>query len=174
MDYSSYIKAIKKHDEQAFGAVYHETKHAVYAMILPIVKDRSLAEDVMQETYIKMLKSIDQYQKKYKFINWLLTIAKNTALDELRKRSHDSSVSPLDTDDLFIAKESSIETRLITEHYLSLIPDEEKQIVLLKVVGDLKHKEIAQLLGKPLGTITYLYNKAIKTMQRYERSERDD
>ena len=76
MNFTPYIQALKNKDEAAFEAIYHETKHAVYAMVLPIVKDRSLAEDVMQETYTKMLSKIHTYDHKKSFMTWLLSIAK--------------------------------------------------------------------------------------------------
>lgn len=169
MDYKKHVKQLRKGNEESFNAIYHETKHAVYAMVLPILKDSSLAEDAMQDTYIKMIEKIDQYNPKYKFINWLLTIAKNIAIDMLRKQK-ETAIDSQENLDLFISQESSVEKQMITEYYLSLLPDEEKQIVLLKVVGDLKHKDIAKILDKPIGTITYLYQKALTTIKDSERS----
>lgn len=169
MDYKKHVKQLQKGNEESFNAIYHETKHAVYAMVLPILKDSSLAEDAMQDTYIKMIEKIDQCNPKYKFINWLLTIAKNIAIDMLRKQK-ETAIDSQENLDLFISQESSVEKQMITEYYLSLLPDEGKQIVLLKVVGDLKHKDIAKILDKPIGTITYLYQKALTTIKDSERS----
>lgn len=160
-----YVKAIKNNDESAFEAVYHKTRHAVYAMILPIVRDRSLAEDAIQETYIKMLKNIHSYKKRYKFMTWLLTIAKNTALDSYRAHLKDLSIDGQINPDLFISQDSSVEKKLVSEYYLSLLNEEDQQIVLLRVVAELKHRDIAQLLNMPTGTVTYRYQKALKIMR---------
>ena len=170
MTLQKHVKRMKKGDEASFNAIYHETKHAVYAMVLPILKDKSLAEDAMQETYIKMIQKIDQYNPKYKFINWVLTIAKHIAIDILRNQK-ETAFDVHENPEFFGHTSSTVEKELLTEYYLSLIPEEERQIVLLKVVGDLKHKEIAELLNKPIGTITYLYQKALKTMGKADRSD---
>ena len=164
MGLSHHIEALKQKDQLAFEAIYHDTKHAVFAMILPIVKDRSLAEDVMQETYIKMVENINRYNKKYKFINWLLTIAKNQAIDYYRKRKSELSDSSEHLD-LYSDSSTPIETKLEAKYYLSLLTDEERQIVLLKTVGNMKHRDIALMLEKPIGTITWKYNEAIKKMK---------
>ncbi len=174
MKLEHYVKGLKKKDNETFEAVYHETKHAVYAMILPIVKDRSLAEDVMQDTYIKMIENIYSYNQKYKFINWLLTIAKNTALDSYRKNQKSFSIDVQEADDLFISKESNVEHELEAEYYLSLLNDDERRVVVLKVLGDMKHKDIAKLLDKPLGTVIWLYNEAMKKMRSMKEDDRDE
>lgn len=165
MNLKPYLKKLKNKDQEAFEAVYQQTKHAVFAMVIPIVKDQSLAEDVMQETYITMLEKINSYNPRYKFINWLLTIAKNKAIDMYRTREKDYYMDTSENTDLFVSKEAPIEKRLEVEAYLSLLNDEQKQVVLLKVVGDLTHKDIAYLLNKPIGTITWMYSEAIKIMR---------
>lgn len=86
MDYLSYVELIKQKDEEAFEAIYYDTKYVVYSMILSVVADRFLAEDIMQEVYMKMVQKINYYDPKYKFINWLLTMAKNEAIDHLKKK----------------------------------------------------------------------------------------
>ena len=174
MNLEHYVKGLKKKDNKIFEAVYHETKHAVYAMILPIVKDRSLAEDVMQDTYIKMIENIYSYNKKYKFINWLLTIAKNTALDTYRKKQKTFSIDVQEADDLFVFRESNVEHKLEAEYYLSLLNEDERRIVVLKVLGDMKHKNIAELLDKPLGTVIWIYNEAMKKMRSAKEEDRDE
>lgn len=171
MNWKKQVEALKLKDESAFNAIYHETKNAVFVMAVSIVRDQSLAEDAMQQTYMKMIQRINSYNKKYKFTTWLLTIAKNTAIDVYNARQHEFSIDITEASDLFVSKDRPIEQRLEMEYYLSALSTEEKQIVLLKVVADLKHKEIAKLLNKPLGTITWKYQEAIKKMQSLERGE---
>lgn len=167
------IQLLKQKNQEAFEAIYHETKHAVFAMILPIVKDRSLAEDIMQDTYIKMIEKINTYNPKYKFINWLLTIAKNLALDVYRKKQFETPLTD-EWMETLPSTDASIEKTLQTEYYLNLLDEEERQIVLLKVVADLTHKDIAYQLGKPLGTVTWMYNEAIKKMRKASEVSQDE
>lgn len=61
MDYLKYVEAIKQKDEEAFEAIYYDTKYVVYSMITSIIKDRFLAEDIMQEVYMKMVEKINYY-----------------------------------------------------------------------------------------------------------------
>jgi RNA polymerase sigma-70 factor (ECF subfamily) len=167
------INLLKQKNHNAFEAIYHETKHAVYAMILPIVKDRSLAEDIMQDTYIKMIEKINTYNPKYKFINWLLTIAKNLALDVYRRKQFETPLTDEWLEDL-PSSDSSIEKTLQAEYYLNQLSEEERQIVLLKVVGELTHKDIAYQLGKPIGTVTWMYNEALKKMRQASEVIQDE
>ncbi|HOF43584.1 MAG TPA: sigma factor [Bacilli bacterium] len=68
-------------DEDAFVYIYNQTKAAVYSVVMNVLHDRTQTEDVMQEVYITMVKSINSYQENGKFLSWLLTIAKNKAID---------------------------------------------------------------------------------------------
>ena len=165
MDYTPYVQAIKEKNEEAFEAVYHETKHAVYAMALPIVKDRSLAEDVMQETYIKMVKNIYTYDMRRSFMTWLLSIAKHAALDMMRNRK-DIAIDQSENEDLFVSKEISVDKQMDSEYFLSLLNDTERKIVLLRTVGELKHKDIANVLDIPAGTVRYTYKHALEKMRK--------
>jgi RNA polymerase sigma-70 factor (ECF subfamily) len=90
-DLEKLLNTFKKGSEQAFDRLYEETKIPVYYTILSIVKDESLAEDLMQDTYIKMINQLDKYQKKGQFLAWLKTIARNTALNEYNKRKKEST-----------------------------------------------------------------------------------
>lgn len=164
MDYKSLVEKIKEKDEAAFEAIYHDTKYVIYSMIISIVKDRFLAEDIMQDVYIKMVQKINYYNPKYKFINWLITIAKNEALDNVRRKKE----VLLDDDklDYFSNPEKEKKTEIDIGKHLKVLDQEEKQIVLLKIVQDLKHREIAEIVDKPLGTVIWIYNKAIKKMKK--------
>lgn len=170
MDYKNLVEKIKEKDETAFEAIYHDTKYVIYSMIISIVKDRSLAEDIMQDVYIKMVQKINYYNPKYKFINWLITIAKNEALDNVRRKKE----VLLDDDKLDYFSNQKEETKqgVNIEKYLKVLDVEEKQIVLLKIVQDLKHREIAEILDKPLGTVIWIYNKAIKKMKKEAKDEK--
>ncbi len=169
MDYKKYVEAIKQKDEKAFEAIYYDTRYVVYSMITSIIKDRFLAEDIMQEVYMRMVEKINYYNPKYKFINWLLTLTKNYCIDYLKRKKEvllESDIIDLHQEE--IKEEKSV---LDMNKYLSVLDDLEKQVVLLKIVQDLKHKDIALILDKPLGTILWIYNKAIKKMKKEVKDE---
>ena len=165
------ISKIKKHDDVAFEELYQLTKRSVYAMIYSIIQDQATTEDIMQDTYIKMLQSIHQYDGRVKFITWLVTIAKHLAIDYYRKKRRILHVDQESGEYLIPPHYDSTEKRLECDAYLRILQEEEREIVLMKIVGNLTHKEIATLLDKPMGTVMWIYNQAIKKMQKYAKEE---
>ncbi|MFA6375367.1 MAG: RNA polymerase sigma factor [Bacilli bacterium] len=174
LDYDSYVDDLILKDEEAFRIIYDDTKNAVFGIIISVVKDRNLAEDVMQDTYIKMIKSIRIYKRNGKFINWLLTIAKNQAIDYYRKRNKEVLLDYNDeTNEPLLKDDNNFTFSLETNRLLDLLNDIEREIVILKIVNDFKFREIAEFVGKPLGTVLWIYNKSIKKMQEAEGSNND-
>lgn len=157
---------IKNRDEVAFEYIYNETKSAVYAVIIVIIKDHNLTEDIMQETYIKMIKSINSYNPKQKFKTWLLTIARNTAIDYYRKKKREDSVDIQENEYLFPVEKSDVDNEYNANYLLSLLTEEEKEVIVLYAMEDYKHKEIAEILNKPIGTVIWIYNKAMKKLRK--------
>lgn len=169
MDYIGLVEKIKQKDEKAFEAIYNDTKYVIFSMIISIVNDRFLAEDIMQDVYIKMVEKINYYNPKYKFINWLITLAKNESIDYIRKKKE--VILDEEKLDYFYNKEEEQIEDVDINKYLDVLNQEEKQIVLLKIIKDLKHREISSIVGKPLGTVIWIYNKAIKKMQKEAKNE---
>lgn len=164
MNYEKHIKALKNKDEDTFALIYHDTKHAVYALIVSIIKDRSLAHDIMQETYITMLEKINTYRSGSNFRTWLLTIARNKAIDYYRKRKREELITP---EEITQTIEADGEQSAILSEVLELLNDKERSVFLLYAVQRFKHREIAQILDLPLGTVLWLYQKALKKVKTY-------
>ncbi|MGI6710875.1 MAG: RNA polymerase sigma factor [Bacilli bacterium] len=166
MDINKAIEKLKERDEEAFEYIYNETKEAVYAMILSIIRDRSLAEDVMQDTYMKAIQSIYQFKEGNSFKNWILTIAKNQAIDYYRKRKRELLIDASESEFMLPHEAPRTSLQLEMDELLDILTVEERQIVTLKIVDDMKHKDIAKLLDKKIGTVMWLYNQAMKKMQK--------
>jgi RNA polymerase sigma-70 factor (ECF subfamily) len=164
-----YLHALSSRDEAAFQLIYEETKKGVYSIIIAIVKSKHITEDLMQDTYIKMLEKLDTYQRGRNFSAWLFQIAKNLAYDYVRKESRVSTFDPQEQNLLF-DKVPDFEPTVIKpslEQMLQPLDDVERQIMLLKAVNDSTFKEIAQTLSKPLGTVLWLYQRALKKMKKH-------
>ena len=170
-NYNELLKRIKNHDDEAFAILYEETKYSVYSIIYAIVKHRQVTEDLMQDTYMKMLQKIHQYNGSVKFTTWLITIAKNLAIDHYRRNAKTMNVDIQEHEYLIGYHDDKVETKLESDMYLNALDSLERQIVLLKVVSDLKHHEIAKIVDKPLGTVMWIYNKAMKKMQKLREEE---
>ncbi|MGD9761784.1 MAG: RNA polymerase sigma factor [Candidatus Izemoplasmatales bacterium] len=166
INYEDYINLLIEKDDEAFQFVYENTKKGVFSMIISIVKNKAATEDLMQDTYIKMIEKIHQYKKGKNFYAWLLQIAKNTALDYYRKHKNEVVYDPQEQS----YYHDSLKTDEKTYSVLDLVKplnDLEKQIVLLRAVDQMKFKDIAQIVDKPLGTVLWIYNKAINSLKTY-------
>ncbi len=156
------IEEFKVGNYTSFDEFYLETNKQLYVYIYDIVRNRQTSEDILQETYMKFLNSIDKYQKNTSYFNFLVTIARNLAINEYNKQKrivHDEDYIYARPDD---AKHK--ENDLF--YLLDYLEEKEREIVILHLVDNLKFKEIVKLKQMPLGTVLWLYNKAIKKLKR--------
>ncbi|MFH0993388.1 MAG: RNA polymerase sigma factor [bacterium] len=166
-DFDGRLELLRHRDEAAFQEVYDQTKRGVFAVIVAIVKDRGDAEDLMQETYMKMLAHLDQYEPGRNFNAWIVQIAKNLAFDHYRKNHQTVPVDPQEQSFLFDRAASHEPSSHDLETLVKPLDQEERQIVLLHIVANTKFKDIAGIVDKPLGTVLWLYNRALKKMQKH-------
>jgi len=168
IDYDLYIDDLIEKDNSAFEVIYENTKKGVFSMILSIVNNKAATEDLMQDTYMKMIQRIKQYKKGRNFYAWLLQIAKNTALDYYRKEKRVNVYDPQENEHMFDSEHIDQNNYAVYD-MIKPLDDEEKQVVLLRIVSDLKFKDIAMVVEKPIGTVLWIYNKAIKKLQEYNQ-----
>lgn len=167
MDLNEAILKLRVKDNEAFEYIYYQTSSSVYAIIKNIVKDHNATEDLMQNTYIKMIENIYSYDFKYNFRSWLITIARNSAIDYYRKYKKEMLVDVSEKQYLFPHTKSTVDAEYNANFFLNLLDEDEREIVILFAMEGFKHKEIAKTLDKPIGTVTWLYNKALKKMQKH-------
>lgn len=173
-DYSEYLERLKQKDDEAFAYIYHDTKHSVYMIINSIVKNRAVSEDLMQDTYITMLEKINQYNPRKSFLNWLLTIARNKAIDYYRRHKKEMLVD-LSEDEYLLTKEKPHnETDLMVQEMLKQLSDVERRIFLLNILNQVKCKDIAKILGLPLGTVLWHMSNAKKKIKNYHGGGEDE
>ena len=161
------FEKIASGDMDAFATLYHLTDKAIFGFALSILKNKYDAEDVMQDTYLKVKKYAGFYQKQGKPMAWILTITKNLSLSKLKHVSN----SHLDVAEQFgLAAEGDdyekLENLMVLETLLSKLNDEERKVVVLHAQTGLKHKEIAELLDMSLSTVLSKYARAIKKMSK--------
>ncbi|NLC39949.1 MAG: RNA polymerase sigma factor [Clostridiaceae bacterium] len=165
-DIEDQIKRLAKGDRSAMGKLYERTKSAVYGMSLSIVKNPHDAEDVMQETYIRVYEGSANYRAEGKPMAWILRIARNLSLDIVRSgQAQDLLLEaewiPDPDSDL---SESSLD-KLVLNMVLSRLDEEESQIVILHSVEGMKHREIAEILEIPLGTALSKYHRSLRKLR---------
>jgi RNA polymerase sigma factor (sigma-70 family) len=166
----SLLSRIAAGDREAFAAFYHQTDRAVYGFALSILKNRQDAEDIMQDTYLRILDAAASYQPRGKPLAWVLTIARNLALMRLRAADRTRPEDPEIMESGFSSAEDGTESaldRLVLRGALSHLADQERQIVILHAVTGMKHREIAQLLQQPLPTVLSKYTRALARLQKW-------
>ncbi len=167
------IADIAAGDRAAVGALYEQTKTAVYGFALSILKNTADAEDVLQDTYVRVWSAAGGYRPMGKPMAWILTIARNLATSVLRDRSKTTDIPEED----WLASPAAegpfeaTEQRMVLNAAMYALSDEERQIVMLHAVTGLKHVEIARLLSLPLPTVLSKYSRAKKKLQNMLKEE---
>ena len=168
MDLDLALIKIAKGDMEALEDVYNQTRKGVFNLVLPMVRDYYLAEDVTEQTYVLIYERAKQYQKGTSPINWILTIAKNLALKEIEKNNREivTDFQEGENSNLVFENAPSEYDTPITNLANQVLSPEEYQILMLHAVSEYKHREIADILNIPLGTVTWKYNEAVKKLKQ--------
>lgn len=150
----------------ALEQLYLRTKDAVYGYALSILKNTHDAEDVLHDCYLTIFQNAYRYVPAGKPMAWIFTITRNLCLSELRSRSRFSDIPEEDWERYLEANDGiSEEDRIVLGHCLRGLADDEREILLLHVLSGLKHREIAELMDRPLSTVLSKYHRALKKMR---------
>ena len=164
----SLLASVADGDRDALAQLYHETSAAVYSYALSVLKNSHDAEDVLHDCYLKVWSSADAYRSAGKPMAWILTIAKNLCLQNLRQRK---KAEPLSQEDwrgcMDACTEMTADDKVVLQQCMEKLSDDERQIVVLHAVSGFKHREIAALMDLALPTVLSKYHRAIKKMKAY-------
>ena len=154
-DLESLLLGVAAKDSHSLEELYHRTRTAVYGLVLSYLKHPQDAEDVTQDAFVRIWDTAASYRPQGKPMAWLLTVARNLALMRLRERG---KALPARAPDV------TTEDRHVLRAALSVLSEQERQVVMLHAVTGLKHREIAQLLELPLATVLSKYRRALKKL----------
>ena len=162
------IRRLKEGDKDALDPLYRETSRGVFAVAYAMLKDQAAAEDAMQETYVRFVQSVDHYKFGSSPQAYLGAISRNVCLNTLKKRGRELSVDAGENEYLYGTSDPNVraEQRDELEKLLEVLQEDERKVLLLKVYGGYRHREIAELLVKPLGTVLWLYNRALGKLKK--------
>ena len=156
--------------------LYQNTDRTVYSFILSIMKNPQDAEEVMQETYMKIWTSASSYQSQGKPLAWVFTIARNLCYMRFREQKMKADVALEDLaeneEGEYCAPLEQAADRKVLLDALGRISREERQIVLLHAAAGMKHREVAEALQMPLATVLSKYNRSMKKLQELLRCSR--
>ncbi len=152
-------------EQSSIEKLINKYKDKVYTYILLMVKNEHLAQDIFQETFIKVIKSLHKgkYQESGKFVSWVIRIAHNLIIDYFRKNKQTRFYSNDDYEmDIFNSQKFSdktIEDDIVKDQIVNdvkklieYLPEEQKEVVLLRHYGGLSFKEIAEQTGVSINT----------------------
>jgi RNA polymerase sigma-70 factor (ECF subfamily) len=171
--------------DAAFRELIRRYERPVFSLIYRMVRDRELAEDLAQDTFIKVLNHIDRYRSEFKLSSWLFKIANNVAIDYLRRRqletvSIDGSPHAQTADaieatsfDVSVQQESALdelearELGTAIEHAIASLRPEYRSCIMLRHVEGRSYEEIATTLDLPLGTVKTYIHRARQELRQY-------
>lgn len=172
--------------ESGLEELIRRHKSKIYTSIYLLVKDTYLAEDIFQDTFIKVINTLKagKYNEEGKFLPWVIRIAHNLVIDHFRKEKRTPVVTSGDGFDIFeVLKfyDESMEERMMREQthqdlktLIHLLPSEQKEVLIMRHYGELSFKEIADItnvsINTALGRMRYALNNLRKMMLTKELS----
>jgi len=177
------VKRFIQGDKSAIEILINRHKNRVFTYIVLIVKNQELAEDIFQDTFIKVIKSLKEgkYKDNGKFVSWVIRIAHNLTIDHFRKGKQINTYSNEDYEaDIFNSKklcDSTIEDILVEKQIVKEVrllieelPKDQKEVILLRHYGGLSFKEIAEQtdvsINTALGRMRYALINLRKLIER--------
>ena len=177
-DYELITRFIKG-EESCFEQLIHRHKSKVFAYISPYIRDQALAEDIFQDTFLKVIQSVraGKYSDNGKFLPWVMRIAHNLVIDNFRRVKQMNTISNDNYEsDLFNSAKLSgdnIEDDIIKRQILkdvramiSSLPDDQREVVILRHYADMSFKEIADLTGVSINTALGRMRYALINMRK--------
>jgi len=161
------IKRVLEGDNSAYEFLQKKYKNLIYSLVKKMIKNDSDVEDLVQETFIKAYKALDKFKFNYSFSAWIYRIASNNTIDFLRKRrfdtfSIDKPIGNAEDENYFEIEDNSYspDSELINQQKSDIIsaaidtlPENYREIILLRHEEELDYKTIAEQLDLPLGTV---------------------
>lgn len=161
---SQLISQYKNGNEEAFSALVNRHKKKIFTTIYMIVKDQYLAEDLMQEVFVKVVKTVKsgRYNEEGKFLPWVSRIAHNLAIDSFRKSKRYPTIVMEDGSSVFNTlefSEDSMESRQIRQDTHALLrdlikelPDAQREVLMMRHYMQMSFQEIADATGVSINT----------------------
>lgn len=167
----SLILKIKKGDKPAFGKLLHLYNARVYGYFYRTFRHKEQAQDLFQETFLRVWRSFHKYDNRQNFASWIFTIADRVRIDALRSQSVRKSVFK-QSEDLDFAGEDNPEMKFHTnelreqiEEAVRSLPEKQRRVFLLRQQAELPFKEIANIMNEPLNSVLSHMHYALKKLR---------
>ncbi|HLY81081.1 MAG TPA: sigma-70 family RNA polymerase sigma factor, partial [Caulobacteraceae bacterium] len=171
IELAALIAAAGADDRRAFKALYDATSRRLFAVALGILKRRELAEDVLQEAYVRVWTQARQFDpERGPALAWLSRIVRNLAIDQIRRErgAHDDIADHADT---LCAAAAPLAERADLSRGLARLRDDQRNILRLAFVQGYTHEELVDRLGVPLGTAKSRVRRGLEQLRAYFEAE---
>lgn len=177
---ASLVADAQRGDPSAFDALVDRYSPRLYAFVWRLAGPRD-AEDLVQDVFLRIVRSIGDYDHRDRFDAWVFRIALNVVRDRARRLKHAPRVSDVDANDLLEAPETSgsADGRTVDsfggmsgverdrlQAAVAALPDHEREVILLRHYAELTFAEIAQMLGTPLGTALARAHRGLRRLRQ--------
>ena len=173
------VQAYMEGKDSAFDEMLARNQQQLFDFILALTRDKDKADDLFQETFIRAIVKMKdgQYFNQGKFLYWLMRIARNLLIDDVRKQKKEQAVNISDDElltvidcghpyksreDMLVAEELSGHMRQL----MDLLPDEQREVVLMRYYQGLQFKDIAEITNVSINTSLGRMRYAIRNMRR--------
>jgi RNA polymerase sigma-70 factor, ECF subfamily len=179
------VEQARTGSEAAYRELLTRYERPVFSLIFRMVRDRETAEDLSQETFIKVLNNLDRYSPEFKFSSWLFKIANNITIDHLRRRQVDTisiegapdavtaerakatAISVVSGGESPLEELESRELGVQIEKAIAKLRPEYRACIILRHVEDYSYDEIAEIVKLPLGTVKTYIHRARQELREY-------
>ena len=163
----SLIARLKSGDTDAVGEVVELYKRQLFTFILRMVNNHESAEDIFQETWLRVVRSVKYFRGESKFSTWLFQIAANLCRDSIRK-SNKRVMVPLEEAESVACEPGVDPVRIIeaekVREAVNELPFKMREVIVLRYFHDMTDNEISRIVGCPLGTVKTRFHRAIKLL----------
>jgi RNA polymerase sigma-70 factor (ECF subfamily) len=172
---SALMERVRSGDLEQLSELFERHHRRLYQFFLKLARDRSVAEDLVQEVFVRVLKYRHTWRDEAEFVPWMFALARNAAVDQFRSRTRDSKRDAAAVPDLVLQPARAVERLEELERAsqlraaLDLLAPDKREVLLLARFGELKHERIAALLGISPGAVRVRLHRALKELREAYR-----
>lgn len=171
LEESVLVELLVARKPSGFDYLYDNYSDALYAVIYKVVNDKEIADDLLQEVFVKIWNNVASYDaSKGKLYTWMLNVARNRAIDHLRSKAHNKSKQTNSIEDNVYAVDQNNQTQFNTDtigvrDFVSQLKDKHREVIELIYFKGYTQEEAAEALEIPLGTVKTRSRAAIKKLR---------
>ncbi|TCT14940.1 RNA polymerase sigma-70 factor (ECF subfamily) [Natranaerovirga pectinivora] len=163
---------VSKGDSDALGALYDMTHKDVFGYAYAIVRDKTIAEDIMHDVYIRVFNKAHLYKTQNKAKAWILRVTRNTAFNILKKQKYDNHLQFKGKEECYSNTfDNALIDKLILLELLNKLSLGERQVIILYLLSGITQKEISRITGVPLPTVKWRYKSALSKLNKLVEGE---